>query len=541
VIRWLWIGVWGLIAAAVVAAVNAQPDFALARSTGAIWLEVAVSGLVIVAGITVMPRDRATGILLCLAGCAWLLVELNTPGAPGALAFTAGIALAAAAPALIAHAALPRAAGWLVGLLYAAGLGLLGVVTALADDPQRRGCTACPRNLVNVTDAPGFVADVQRWGLHVGAVAAAGAVLVLLWQRRSLASALFLSAVAVAQVHAWPRGFASNDTTERALWLVQAVALALVGAEVLWQRAAAERERAQLAARVVELARSMQPDGMRDLLGDALGGRDVELLYAHGDTWIDADGTTRSAEPVAGRSVTPLRLDGETVAVLQHAPGLLDDPERVDRLVGVARLALVHAGLRARLRAELADLRASRARIVAVGDEERRRLERDLHDGAQQGLASLAMALGLEQGTGVDDTLTLARAHVQTALAELRVVAHGIFPPALAEAGLAAALDVLAEWSPALDLGEVPGRRLDARVEATAYFVVAACAAAGGERVSVDVAMRGDALVLDVETTAAPDLTEAEDRIGALEGTLHVRSSGTVLRATLPGAIMADA
>jgi signal transduction histidine kinase len=467
VTRWLWLGVWGLIAAAVVVAVNAQPDFALARSAGAIWLEVAVSGLVIVAGLTVMPRDHAAGILLCLTGCAWLLAELNSPGAPGALAFTTGIALATVAPALVAHAALPRAALPLVGVLYVTGLGLLGVVTALADDPRGRGCTACPSNLLNVTDAPSFVADAQRWGLHVGAVAAVAAVLVLLWQRRSLAAALFLSAVAAAQVHAWERGFASNDATERALWLVQAVALALVGAEVLWQRAAAERERARLAARVVELARSMQPDGTRDLLGDALGDPDVELLYAHGDTWIDADGEICAAEPVAGRALTPLQLDGDTVAVIQHAPGLLDDPERVDRLVGVARLALVHAGLRARLRAELADLRASRATIVTVGDEERRRLERDLHDGAQQGLASLAMTLGLAQGTGADDTLTLARAHVERALSELRVVAHGIFPPALAEAGLAAALDVLAEWSPALDLGEVPECRLVARVEAT--------------------------------------------------------------------------
>jgi signal transduction histidine kinase len=129
---------------------------------------------------------------------------------------------------------------------------------------------------------------------------------------------------------------------------------------------------------------------------------------------------------------------------------------------------------------------------------------------------------------------------VQKALAELRVVAHGIFPPALTDAGLAAALDVLAEWSPALDLGEVPERRLDARVEATAYFVVAACAAAGGERVSVDAALDGDALVLDIETTVATDLTEVEDRIGALDGTLTVRSGGTAIRATLPGAMMAD-
>jgi signal transduction histidine kinase len=541
VIRWLWLGAWGLIAVAVVAAVNAEPGFALARSPGAIWLEVAASGLVTVAGLAVMPRARATGVLLCLAGSAWLLAECNTPGAPGAIAFTAGIALSPAAPALVAHAALPRGAARLAGLLYASGLGVLGLVTALADDPRGRGCTACPRNLVNVADAPEFVADVQRWGLHVGALAAAAAVLVLLWRRRSLASALFLGAVAAAQVHAWPRGFASNDPTERALWLVQAVALALVGAEALWQRAAAERERARLAARVVELARSMQPEGMRDLLGDALGDRDVELLHAYGDGWIDAAGAVRSAEPAPGRRVTPLRLDGEPVAVLRHAPGLLDDPERIDRLIGVARLALVHDGLRARLRAELAELRASRTSIVVIGDEERRRLERDLHDGAQQGLAGLAMALGLAQSAGDDDALTVVRAHVQTALAELRVVAHGIYPPALTDAGLADALDVLAEWSPALDLGAIPERRFDPRIETTAYFVVAACVAGGGERVSVDVALEGEALTLDIETAAPPELTEVADRIGALDGTLAVDAAGTVIRATLPGAMMAAA
>jgi signal transduction histidine kinase len=224
--------------------------------------------------------------------------------------------------------------------------------------------------------------------------------------------------------------------------------------------------------------------------------------------------------------VTTLVQQGEVAAAIVHRPALLDDPGLVDELGRAARLAIDHERLQAHQRAQLRRLQAARAAIVAAGDAERRRLERDLHDGAQQALAGLAMEIGLARGSYSGeraDELGLAQDRVRSALDGVRAMAHATYPAALDEAGLAAALDVLSDWRPNLELGTLPHGRLDPELEANTYFIVAALTHASADAV-VDVDVRRDdtALVIDVRTPVGADLDAVQDRVGAVGGRLAV-------------------
>jgi signal transduction histidine kinase len=223
--------------------------------------------------------------------------------------------------------------------------------------------------------------------------------------------------------------------------------------------------------------------------------------------------------------------DDEMAAVVIHRPGLLDDARLVEELGRAARLAIDHERLQAQQRAHLEQLRAARTAIVAATDAERRRLERDLHDGAQQALAGLAMAIGLARGRARDEhaeRMALAQHQVRAALDGVRALARATYPAALDEAGLAAALDLLSDWQANVELGALPEGRLDPALEANAYFIVAALTRTDGDAmVEVNVHHEQTQLVVDVRTGAPPDLIEVEDRVGALSGELAVEKTPT--------------
>jgi signal transduction histidine kinase len=197
--------------------------------------------------------------------------------------------------------------------------------------------------------------------------------------------------------------------------------------------------------------------------------------------------------------------------------------------------------LQAEARAQLEDLRSSRTRIIEAGDAERQRLERDLHDGAQQRLVGLALALRLLQTRlGPDDDRKLgllieAESELGLAIAELRELAHGIHPAVLTDEGLAAAVEALAEDVP-LRVGDLPQERFSPVVETAAYLVVAETAKAGAASVRAE--RREGALVVDVEAEAEPEeLVDLEDRVGALDGCLDVEQDadgGVRIRAEIP-------
>ena len=558
-----------VVALGVVAGVAARagPDWALSGSSlGLLLVELASAAALVGAGIVVYVRgpDGRSGLLLASAGLLRLVAEWNNPdGAPGAFVFTVGLALAAAATGPLAHALLVHGSGrlrdapsWLAATtVYLASVVLLGVAPTLVADPRAEGCPACPTNLLRVTTQPHLEARLQRWGLVLLVGALALTIIVVLVrltfassaQRRLVApvvipGCLTLAFVAADGAHSRHRGFLSNDPVERRLWLLEVVSISLVVAGVLWQRLAARRFRAALTRVVVELADSPRPGGLRGALADALGEPGLELLHAHGGGWIDSQGRTRRLPEPRDVARTELARDGRVVAALVHRRGLLDDPVLVQELERTAGLALEHDRLNAELLAQLAYLRISRAQVVAVGDTERRRLERDLHDGAQQALAALAMGLGVARANTTDRTraerLSAAQDAVRAALAELRAMAHRISPAALGDAGLAAALDVLAEWAPQLEVAHVPAERFDPAVESAAYFVVASLASTVSGRIVVDARCERDTLLLDVRVAKAPGaLIELEDRIEVLDGRLLVEQAtdgGSVVRIWLP-------
>ena len=202
-----------------------------------------------------------------------------------------------------------------------------------------------------------------------------------------LAAAVYLGAVAAQYVHGIPRGYLSADGVDRSLWTLQGVALLVAAAWLASEPLRERRARARLARLVVDLETRPEPRGLRDVLASVLRDPGLRLVYPLPDgRCLDAGG--RPVSPDAGQEVTELRDGDLTLAELAHARGLLDDPAVVSAIASATRLTLRNERLHAELRARLEDLRAMRARIVAAGDAERRRLERDLHDGAQQRLVA---------------------------------------------------------------------------------------------------------------------------------------------------------
>jgi signal transduction histidine kinase len=239
-----------------------------------------------------------------------------------------------------------------------------------------------------------------------------------------------------------------------------------------------------------------------------------------------------------------LEHEGEPVAALVHDTTLVDEPKLLRASAAAARLALENARLQAEMRAQLAEVQQSRVRIVAAADEERRRIERDLHDGAQQRLVALALELRGAQrrlGDRADPELDLVLAEavdeLKVAVDELRELARGVHPAILTEDGLAAALESLVSRTPFPVSLEVSQGRFPAQVEATAYFVACGALAnilkhAQASRALVTAVTRNGLLVVRVEddgvggahADGGTGLRGLADRVEALGGRLAVVS-----------------
>ena len=240
----------------------------------------------------------------------------------------------------------------------------------------------------------------------------------------------------------------------------------------------ARTARGALGTAIVDLEPGAPPGRLRDTLARALGDSTLQLAFRDRDGFTDTSGLAVDPErPDPGRAVVP--LTGAREAVLVYDAGLDLEPQLVRLTSAAASMALEHSRLQAEVQAQLELVRASRARIVEAGDAERRRLERDLHDGAQQRLVTLTLALGMARSrvAGADPELEAlieaAGKEAKEALTELRELARGIHPAVLTETGLAGAIQALVERSPAVvTITEVPRERFPAVIEATAYFVV---------------------------------------------------------------------
>ena len=252
----------------------------------------------------------------------------------------------------------------------------------------------------------------------------------------------------------------------------------------------------------------------------------------------------REAAPGRGKAVTRIVREGRPVAIVRHDAAAAD-AGRLERAIGAAaRLAVDNERLRAGVLAQLEDLRASRTRIVEAGDAERRRLERNLHDGAQQRLLALSYELRLARGAAaaagapeLEAILTFAVEQAQQAASQLRDLAHGIYPAILTEAGLGLALESLAESAPLpVVVRGTPDQRLPEPVERAAYLVAAgsidAGLDAGAGTISIRVARAGDHLVVEAEGAGTGPFTDLANRVGAIGGRLAADRLG--LRADIP-------
>ena len=550
---------------------SSSPAYAFADSGVRIAVELLAGYALIASGLIWIWRSQsgALGMLCVAGGCGWFLLEWNNPGVGAPLVFTVGLVLYASTPPLLAHALLTIvdpgfrvARQGVIAIAYAGSLLGLGLLPALVYDPGAQGCSQCPQNLLLAHGSPALYRHFNRVGVYVGLLWSVLTVALLarhlarssVAARRRLIPVLipgcaYLAIVAADFAASVPRGYLSNDSADRWLWLGEAVALTLVALAPAWSWLRARRTRARVARLVVDLSTAPSPGGLERALARSLGDPGVRIAYPIvAGHYVDAGG--RPADP--GPTSTSLQREGVEVALVSHKPGLLDDPGLVESLAATARLALDHERLRAELLAHLAELRSSRERIVATGDQERRRLERDLHDGAQQRLVGLLLALGLLsaqlQTRPEADPALLARVQeadreLRAALGDLRALANGIFPAVLGDEGLAAAVWALAEEEPGtIRIGALPEQRLSPAIESAAYRVIADAARhAVGPPLSVSAQVTDGLLVVEIAGDGSPaDLTDLEDRLGALDGTLeleHSASSYTTIRAEIPCAL----
>ena len=322
----------------------------------------------------------------------------------------------------------------------------------------------------------------------------------------------------------------------------------------------AELFAARVMRRVVEA--SLRRPSLRELeamLAVPLGDPGLRLLFwRSGDReWVDGDGVP--TEPSAGRVLTAVERDGRPAVAIIHDAQLAEDPELVRAAGAVALLAQENAELEEGWNDALRELRDSRARIAAAGAVERRALERDLHDGAQQRLIAVLLNLALVAETlpnGSDASKRLAgiESEVEAALAELRQLGHGIYPPQLAATGLVGALEVVANRSAgAIAVAGDGVGRFGPEVESAVYFCCLEASqnamkhAGAGARISIELQATDRVLLFHVsddgagfEASAAHEgvgLRNMRDRLDALGGRLEITSTpgrGTAIAGALP-------
>jgi signal transduction histidine kinase len=497
-------------------------------------------------------RDRAA-LLLVLIGVAWFAPDWVGWEEGPSIVRSVGAVVAPFLPALLLDLTATVAGGRVARLtsnaVYA-GTAVVSVGRALFRDPllDPRCWSNCTDN-VFLVDADRGIARALDAALPRAALAT-GILVFCFSVRRAVAASPtarragvpLLAALAVAGAAEAAYGLAlildPEETAGRAafrgLYIAAGGALSLVALAVFWTIAHARQRRSAVARLAADLQAAPAAGALAAALGRSLGDPRLDVAYPVGDRLVDGDGRPVTAD---GRTATPLVRAGRTVAVLLHERDAVQHEELERELGSAARLAIENERLRAEVLSRLDDLRASRVRIVETADAERRRLERDLHDGAQQQLLALSYELRRALSEADDELTSTLRAgvdEVQAALEELRELAHGIHPAILTEAGLAVALRTLADTAPVpLDIVSCTDERFPAAAEATAYAVaVEVLEGAGEDGIAVRAARVGDTLVVDAEGPNVAPTIHLADRVGALGGTLAATPHG--LRAEIP-------
>src|SRR5947207_364688 len=516
--------------------------------------------------------DNRLGTVMVFICFAWFATFLADAGS--SLVFTFGKALESVYLLGFVYLVLSFPTGRLRSrverALIVAAVAIVSVVEVawlLFADARSQICAECPANAFEIARNDRLADGILQGQRAVGVLLSlfTVALLVRRWRRASVperrarapvlwaGSAMFaaLAFSVTNDIFGHPLGQGPAWTREIVFASIPVAVLA-----VLLQRRLA---RGAVAGLVVELEGATSVE-LRQALRRALGDSSLELAYwvPASSRYVDAGGSPlQLPQPGAERAATVVEREGAPVAALIHDPALADDSELVQSVCAAAALTLENARLQAELRARLAELQASRARLVEATESERRRIERDLHDGTQQRLVSIAMTLGLAESKlaadrpAVEPVLREARDALTVALAELRELTQGIRPAILVERGLAAALDDLARRAALpVRLEVMIGGRLPEQVEGAAYFVASEALANAAKHshaseVRLSATEQDGVLVLEVAddgigaaaSGGGSGLRGLADRVEALGGRVTVSSPpgrGTTLRAELP-------
>jgi signal transduction histidine kinase len=509
------------------------------------------------------PLMVAVGFLSFVPTLAW---------ANAAVPITIGEAFDGLPPVLFLHVFLAFPSGRLEGRLeravvaagYVAALGLQLVVMGLGGSG--------PDNLLAVVEEPGAAETLQRvQGVAIGALALAGIGVLAVRRRgagrplrRSVALLVDFFALGLVMIAALSLASAFEAPVFEGPafeWIRRAtfVVIGMAPVAFLVGLLSARLARSAVGDLVVELRAEPAPADLRDAFARALGDPSLTLAYwlPQFGSWADPEG--RSVElpkPDSGRATTLIDSGGAHLAALVYDASLDQEPELLDAVCAAAGIALENGRLHSELNARLEELRGSRARVIEAGQKERQRLERNLHDGAQQRLIALSLELGLLEERFAGDPeararLNQLRREVALSLEELRDVARGIHPAVVSGHGLAVALESLAAQAPLpVRLAVAPEGRLPDQVEVAAYYVVSEGLAniakhAQATSASVAVARANARLVVEIvddgvggaDPERGSGLRGLADRVEALGGGLRVWTppgEGTRVRAEIP-------
>ncbi|RZB16873.1 hypothetical protein StrepF001_23365 [Streptomyces sp. F001] len=565
----------GAAAAAVLS--GAIGGWAYARaggSAGDVTRDLAVGWTYAGAGLIAWWRRPAnrTGALLVAEGVTWFLGNLQGTDVPAL--FALGAWWEALNMAVLAHLLLSFPDGRLTTALtrrmvfFAYGLVVVGGLLrammfdpAVSSDATYLDCHGCGPNLLLVPGTTGLFDYVDGAYRALGWVLTVAAVVMLVrrWRHASVARrrALLPAWIAVVIATAFLLSHvvlrvvpAIGDSAESGVYLVSDLAQAAVPLAFLAGLLRMQLQRAEVSGLVIEVGADPDPVRLREALARVLGDPGLRLGLWNEERGAYLDGDGRPVRPEgAGRT----RVDssrGAALALLRHDPALAEDPQLLEAVSAALRLALENVWLRNQAKEVT-------SRIVRAADTERKRLERDLHDGAQARIVFALMALRrLDRGVAdhPDESLRRSVAEVESslklALEELRGIAHGIHPAVLTREGLGPALKALAEQAQLTVVVAAEPRRYDPVVESTAYFTVCealsnAAKHARAKAVSVSARHHDGKLVIETvddgvggaDTGHGSGLLGLADRLAAVDGVLHIHSpagGGTKIRAELP-------
>jgi signal transduction histidine kinase len=517
--------------------------------------------------------DNGLGSLMALTGFAFLIAGLSSSNIPAV--FTIGAFLGSVYVVATMHTLLAAPDGRLSAgdrriVIAAYLLVTVGILPLyLFFDPSSE-CANCPDNVFLIKDSQSMV-NVASIAINLIGVVLVGLVLRSLVRRwraatraeRRLYTPMYAAGVAlmIALIGQLLLQSASSDSKAvDVAFVISLVPFALVPFLFLGSLVRARLLEGGAVSRLMRRLNDAPRAGhLRDALAEALEDSSLELVYWLPERQRYVDFRGRDYELPTddpSRAIHFVTREGECVAAIIH-DALAEAEPHVQAVGAAASLALMNERLEAELRSKVAELRASRERMLRIGLEERRRLERDLHDGAQQRLVSMALNIRIarakltEDPLAADQLLETAGHELDSALAELRELARGIHPAVLTDRGLATALETLASRAPVpVELARLPDERLPEAVELAAYFVVAegltnVAKYANATHATVGVERENGRLVVEVADDgvggADPEhgtgLRGLADRIAVLEGRLEIdseRGRGTTLRAQIP-------